>query len=374
MDVRPHKILYIDTLVIVALVIVCLLVAGCAMTQATSPQPTSRAMPATVVTRTPSAKASPVRQSAPSKTPKAQQSAPRLSLITEPDAGPGLLYALLRSAQHNLDLVIYELEDSKACAVLAADAQRGVHVRVLLDKRFVGRYNEPAFNYLKDHGVAVRWAPSRFDLTHEKALVIDKRLAAIMTLNLTARYYASTRDFVLLDRRRTDVAAVEATFASDWSGGSGASAPSSGLVWSPGAEQALVRLIGSARHTLLVENEEMSDSVVIAALEAAARRGVHVVVVMTRDSYWAHAFDTLARAGVTVRTYAYSAPLYIHAKVIVVDPTSSHRRVFVGSQNFSVASLLYNRELGIITSQRTIVARITAVVRRDAAGATLWRP
>ena len=41
---------------------------------------------------------------------------------------------------------------------------------------------------------------------------------------------------------------------------------------------------------------------------------------MTRDRAWAGAFSALARAGVAVRTYAYSAPLYIHAKAIVVDP------------------------------------------------------
>ena len=69
------------------------------------------------------------------------------------------MYALLRSARHGVDVEIYELEDSTAAAILAADAQRGVHVRVLLDKSFVGRYNQPAFTYLKAHGVTVRWAP-----------------------------------------------------------------------------------------------------------------------------------------------------------------------------------------------------------------------
>ena len=49
------------------------------------------------------------------------------------------IYTLLRSAQKSVDLVIYELEDSQATAILAADAQRGVRVRVLLDSHFVGQ-------------------------------------------------------------------------------------------------------------------------------------------------------------------------------------------------------------------------------------------
>ena len=297
-----------------------------------------------------------------------------LTLITEPDAGIAPIYALLRSAHKSVDLVIYELEDTQATAILAADAQRGVRVRVLLDSHFVGHYNKPAYSYLRSHGVDVRWASSRFDLTHEKAIVIDGKLAAIMTMNLTSRYYSSTRDFVLVDRGSGDVKAVEATFATDWAGGGSARTSPADLVWSPGAQGALVALIASAQHTLLVENEEMGDQAVISALEAAARRGVAVEIVMTRQSTWTGAFNALERAGVKVRTYASSASLYIHAKAIAVDPGLSDQRVFVGSQNFSLASLLYNRELGLITPQPAIVADIAAVISRDGAGATPWSP
>ncbi len=249
-----------------------------------------------------------------------------------------------------------------------------MRVRVLLNQHFVGRYNEPAFSYLRAHGVAVRWAPSHFDFTHEKAIVVDGRRAAIMTMNLTARYSSDTRDFVVLDTRRADVAAVAATFADDWQdGGLPPSSPAT-LVWSPGAQDALVGLISSARRRLLVENEEMADDTVTNALLAAARRGVNVEVVMTRQRDWFGAFSTLARAGVSVRTYAASAPLYIHAKAIVVDPGTGHARAFVGSQNFSATSLLYNRELGLITTRRPIVAALAAVIARDGAGAAKWRP
>jgi cardiolipin synthase len=106
-----------------------------------------------------------------------------------------------------------------ACEGRSTDSARGVHVRVLLDKRYVGRDSEAAFGYLSDHRVEVRWAPSQFDLTHDKALVIDRHLAAVVTLNLTARCYGSSRDFVLLDRRPANVAAIEATFAREWSDG-----------------------------------------------------------------------------------------------------------------------------------------------------------
>ena len=305
---------------------------------------------------------------------RSRAAAGALSLVVEPDAGLAPVYALLRSAHHSVDLEIYELEDDQATAILAADARRGVHVRVVLDAHFVGHYNEPAYAYLRAHGVAVRWAPTQFAVTHEKAVVVDGRTAAVMTMNLTARYYSMSREFVVIDHRRPDVAAIEATFANDWAGGGLPPSSPADLVWSPGAQDALVALISSARHQVLTENEEMSDAAVTGALQAAARRGVRVEVVMTRQSDWASAFSALARTGVAVRTYAYSAPLYIHAKAIVVDPGTSRARVFVGSQNFSVASLLYDRELGLITSSTALVDRIAAVIRADGAGGSAWRP
>ena len=142
-----------------------------------------------------------------------------LSLVVEPDAGLAPVYALLRSARHRLDLEIYELEDDQATAILAADARRGVHVRVVLNVHYVGHYNQAAYSYLRAHGVAVRWAPPQFAVTHEKAIVVDGRTAAVMTMNLTARYYPTSREFVVIDHRRPDVAAIEASFANDWAGG-----------------------------------------------------------------------------------------------------------------------------------------------------------
>ena len=296
-----------------------------------------------------------------------------LSLVLEPGAGSAPLYALLPSPRRSLDLVMYELVDPHAESLLVADAARGVRVRVILDERGEQQQNEAAHAFLTSHGVAVRWASSRFDLTHEKAFVLDGRIAVVMTLNLTDRYYASTRDVAVVDNDAVDAAAIETTFGADWSGAPLVAPTGDDLLWSPGAEQPLLALIASARTTLLVENEEMADAWITSALESAARRGVRVEVVMTESSSWAAALSALEAAGVRVRVYAPSATLYIHAKIVVVDPGSATQRAFVGSENFSVASLLYNRELGIETRQADVVAQLARVVEQDGAGAAPWQ-
>ena len=52
--------------------------------------------------------------------------------------------------------------------------------------------------------------------------------------------------------------------------------------------------------------------------------------------------------------------MYIHAKAIGADAGRPGQQVLVGSQNFSVASLGYNRELGVITTDPAVVAALGA--------------
>jgi phosphatidylserine/phosphatidylglycerophosphate/cardiolipin synthase-like enzyme len=110
----------------------------------------------------------------------------------------------------------------------------------------------------------------------------------------------------------------------------------------------------------------MDDDYITSALCDVARRRVKVSVVMTYDESWREAFAQLTGCGVQVRTYAEDAPLYIHAKEILVDG----REAFVGSQNFSETSLRDNRELGIVTSDPPIVGELGRTFASDFRGAS----
>jgi cardiolipin synthase len=262
--------------------------------------------------------------------------------------------------------VMYEDEDGQVDAALAAARARGVSVRVLLNGGYYGEGspdNEPAYKYLRAHRVDVRWTPSYFALTHQKSLVVDGR-AYILTFNFTPQYYASSRDFGVVDTNPADVKAIELTFAADYAGRKITAPAGNDLVWSPGSEQAQVALIDSARGYVDVYNEEMDSRPVEQALEDAARRGVDVRLTMTYDSEWKAAFVALASAGVHVRTYAADAPLYIHAKMILTPS-----RAFIGSENFSYTSLERNRELGISLTALGVIHSLRATFNGDFAHA-----
>ena len=291
-------------------------------------------------------------------------------LITEPEAGIAPVLSLIQQASSSIDLVMYQLKDTDIEQALAADQKRGVLVRVLLNGGYYGKKestgNDAAYQYLSSNGVSVQWSPTYFALTHQKTLVVDGKTAMIMTMNLTPQYYASGREFIVVDSDSADVTAIEAAFADDWKSGHASASNGDSLVWSPGSEQALLALINGAQTSLDIYNEEMADTNITNALEDAVRRGVRVHIEMTYASNWKKAFIALVAAGASIHTFAAKAPLYIHAKVIIADED----KAFIGSENFSSNSLNKNRELGIIVSDQATISSLEATFQKDWANAT----
>jgi phosphatidylserine/phosphatidylglycerophosphate/cardiolipin synthase-like enzyme len=305
--------------------------------------------------------------------PSAATAAIAPGLVTAPEQGYQPIYDFITSAHHTLDMTMYELVDTTAEQDLVRDAERGVRVRVVLDHHLEKKNNQAAFRHLTEHGVHVAWANTHYASTHQKTITVDDSTSAIMTGNLTSRYYSTTRDLGVMDNTPADVTAIEQTFDADFAGMVATPPNGADLMWSPTtAEPDMISLINSARQSLQVENEEMGLSAVESALIAAAHRGVDVRVTMTRSSDWTDASDKLVRGGVHVATYSSSASLYIHAKVIVRDAGQPDAKAFVGSENFSSASLTRNRELGLTLTAPAILTALHDTLGHDYFAAAQW--
>jgi cardiolipin synthase A/B len=93
---------------------------------------------------------------------------------------------------------------------------------------------------------------------------------------------------------------------------------------------------------------------------------VRVEITMTADSYYDGDLNEIVRAGGHVHIYKNTSwDLYIHAKTTIADAGRGTQRAYVGSINFSSASMDRNRELGVITGDPRIVDELNAVVSRD---------
>jgi cardiolipin synthase A/B len=298
------------------------------------------------------------------------------TLYTFPDQGYTGVYSFINTATRTLDMTMYELTDTTCEQNLAALARKGVAVRVILDQNQERSANQAAYTYLSANGVSVHWANKTYSVTHQKTITVDGKVSLIMTANLSSQYYATSRDFAITDADARDVAEIERVFNDDVKNAAVTPAKADTLIWSPNlASAALQTFIRAAQHTLLVENEELTDASIVTALSNRAKAGVAVSVVMTNyNNEYASEFNTLTKAGVKVYTYPYAATgLYIHAKVMCADAAGPGASLYIGSINFSAASETKNRELGQTTQVAGVIGSVNTTLQSDVKGGTLWK-
>ncbi|MEV8544245.1 phospholipase D-like domain-containing protein [Streptomyces sp. NPDC051572] len=284
------------------------------------------------------------------------------------------IYDFINSATSSLDMTMYELEDTTAVNDLIALENKGVTVRVVLDRAHQSA-NSSAYTALTNAGVGVVWSPSSFVYTHQKTITVDATKSLVLTGNLTSQYYSTGRDYGVFTDDTRDVAAIEKVFNADYAGTSVTPTDGDHLLWSPtDSRSRLLTVINAATTTLDVEELEFSDSTVVNAIVARAKAGVTVRVVLETPGDYSSEVSAIKAAGGTVVGYSDPDGFYIHAKAMVADYGLSTQEVEAGSMNISSNSLSNNRELGIILTgtgvAQSVATTIETTFKSDYAGGT----
>jgi phosphatidylserine/phosphatidylglycerophosphate/cardiolipin synthase-like enzyme len=291
------------------------------------------------------------------------------TLVTEPDQGLTAIYNLIASAKASIDMTMYELTDVTVMDAFAKAAASGVKVRVILDQNEKKVSNTPAYNYLEKNKCGVHWANPKYAVTHQKTIAVDQSTTAIMTLNLVPGDYATTRDFAVITNNAADVAAIETTFNADYTNAAITPPTGENLVWSPtNSASSLLALINGAQTSLLISQEEFSDTQMEGALAAALKRGVTLTLVEENQNNQYNAVLTpLKQAGAKIAVYTSTktTAYYIHAKAVLADYGKPQAKLFLGSENFSADSLGKNRELGLIFSDAACMTGVHSAVTSD---------
>ncbi|MEV5877043.1 phospholipase D-like domain-containing protein [Streptomyces sp. NPDC052101] len=288
--------------------------------------------------------------------------------------GQPAIYDFVNSATSSLDMTMYELEDTTAVNDLIALKNKGVTVRVILDRQHKTA-NNSAYTSLTNAGVGVVWSSSAYVYTHQKTITVDGTKSLVLTGNLTSQYYTTGRDYGVFTDDTRDVAAIEKVFDADYTATSVTPTDGDHLLWSPtDSRNRLVSFINSATKTLDVEELEFSDSTVVNAIVARAKAGVKVRVVLENPSSYSSEVSAVKAAGGTVVGYSDPNGFYIHAKAMVADYGLSTQEVEAGSMNISSNSLSNNRELGIILTgtgvAQPVAQTIETTFNSDYAGGT----
>lgn len=305
-------------------------------------------------------------------------------LLVQPDdaqkTNREIIKSLIASAKQSIYLTIYELSDQDIIdfMVAAKTANQALDIRVIFNCAAFKVCNQPGQGDAKDPnavakkafsnaGIPWKNADPKFAVTHQKTFTFDEAMSIIMTFNLSLNYFVSTRDFGVITRTPDEVKEIVMVFRNDWATPIVPSSPSL-LVWSPtNSRERTKSVIASASQSLDVYMEEFNDGDIADVLIAVAKRikpsgGVvrfitAVLPVPGNPSADGNlAMRYLNRNGVLVRYGDWpispdnqdGPKMYIHAKMVLADYRTPEAKAFVGSENFSPASLDKNRELGII--------------------------
>jgi phosphatidylserine/phosphatidylglycerophosphate/cardiolipin synthase-like enzyme len=288
------------------------------------------------------------------------------------------LIAAINAAKTSVYMTMYEIDDTGVVNAIVARKSAGLDVQVILDGSTTTKSNNTAaYNSFNSASIPVVWSSSTFTYTHEKCVMIDHKQAWIMTANAESSVPEYNREYLAIDNDAADVTEAEAIFKADHAMTS--ITPSGDLVVAnANARPDLVNLINSAKKSLDIEDEEFSDnnsSGVTDAVVSAAKRGVTVRLIVaggSTDATQTTALGDVKSAGGTVYVSDVSSgggsatDPYIHAKSILVDcATGTCVSGFVGSENMTTGSLLYNRELGVLLTDATQLGTVYTAMSTD---------
>lgn len=342
----------------------------------------------------------------------------KVTLLFDGPQTMAAMYRAVGAARSNINLETYIFDEDQLglqlAELLIAKRRAGVTVNVIYDsvgtidvpQAFFERMREEGIHLLaynpvnpaRLHGTA--WKINHRD--HRKLLIVDGKVAFTGGINISDTYARSSLFRSQSKRRPPDaaqlgwrdthvmiegpaVAALQWLFVQSWIGQDAADLADSAyfpalaaagdklvrvIASAPGGNfeiyKSYLLAIGQARQSIHITSAYfVPDAQTIAALTAAARRGVDVRIVLpgVSDSglvfHAGHAFyDELLAGG--VRIYQLQLAV-LHAKTAVIDGVWST----VGSTNIDTRSFLHNSELNVVVLGRDFGREMENAFRED---------
>ena len=344
-----------------------------------------------------------------------------VQLLQDGPATYQAMFAAIEAAADHINMETYILDDDEVgqrfAQALIAKQQQGVQVNLMHDS--VGTLDTPVafFQQLTDSGIHVlefnpinplttrkEWTLNQRD--HRKLLIVDGNTAFLGGINISSVYSGGSFSKSLrikpdsgadgrLAWRDTDlqlrgpvVAEFQKLFIAAWESQKGAPLAEKNYFPPPKiAGREVVRAIGSSPEepfsliyaTLLsaINSAESSvhltnayfvpDPQLLSALEAAARRGVSVRLILpSRTDSWLvfHAgrgyYERLLRAGVKIFE---RRGVILHSKTALIDGVWAT----VGSTNLDWRSFLHNHELNAVVLGSGFGKQVQAMFAKDLA-------
>jgi len=317
---------------------------------------------------------------------KPPQDWPANGLIVLPDMGVTPVISAINNAEHSIDLCLYHLDTEEVIDALIKAKERGLRIRIILNKPnlFPGPFqttvNDETTKKLKEKNIDVHFLPDfKYSLTHYKLMVIDGDYALVQTFNFDDFNFNQARNFGLTIEDKDQVKALETIFDNDYQGKSEDNDEETldlwakhGFILGPKNQRALIKsFLESAKSSIYIYQQDLSDPEMGDVLKKCAEKNIKIYVLMVPmpfgDKVDPNVINhTMIQAkGGQVR-FKPKKPLYVHAKVVIIDPDMpANSKMYVGSCNFWPEALSRNRELGVVTHNLSQIEGVYKTFQRD---------
>jgi cardiolipin synthase A/B len=138
-------------------------------------------------------------------------------LVLAPINAKARLYALIKTATKSIDVEGEEFSDVDLTSILAAKADAGVAVRLIVADNTPTPAQQTAVTTLKAHKVPVKSVSTPY--IHAKAIVIDGTSAYVGSANFTAGSMTGNRELGVLFDTASEVSKVATTIGTDFAAG-----------------------------------------------------------------------------------------------------------------------------------------------------------
>src|ERR1700678_2098528 len=291
------------------------------------------------------------------------------SLVVLPDDSAQPILDAIRGATKSLRVKMFVFSDPTLLKAVIDAHRRGVKVRVMLNpaRRSGEAENEESRKTLTEAGIEVIDSNPVFDLTHEKSMVVDDRIAFVKSLNWETKNLTETRDYAVITDHKHEVNEIIDCFEADWNGKSFDPGEKVHLIWCEGnGRNKIAEFIDRAKHTLFLQNERYQDAIIIEHLVRAKERGVKVHV-MARPPHTLKKEKLVEGVGglrimddVGIKVHKLKG-LKLHAKLLFADGM----RAIIGSINLAPGSFDSRRELAIEVRDQEVMDRLHTTVHAD---------
>ncbi|HXM62444.1 MAG TPA: phospholipase D-like domain-containing protein [Terriglobales bacterium] len=291
------------------------------------------------------------------------------SLVVLPDDSAQPILDAINGATESLRIKMFVFSDPSLLKAVIDAHRRGVKVRVMLNpaRRSGEHENEQTRKALTEANVEVIDSNPAFDLTHEKSMVVDDRIAFVKSLNWETKNLTETRDYAVITDNKHEVGEIIDCFEADWSRKTFDPGEQAHLIWCEGnGRNKIAEFIDQAKHTLFLQNERYQDAIIIEHLVRAKERGVKVHV-MARPPHTLKKDKLVEGVGglrimddVGIKVHKLKH-LKLHAKMLLADSV----RAIIGSINLAPGSFDSRRELAIEVRDDDVIERLDKIARHD---------